>query len=109
MERYRCCVRSTLDDRLNLNRFPSDEYYHLPASSDNTIQPFTLDPELHIIVSANAPDLVTVEKLDSWTSARVWDAVRQWTWIRGLWLLKMPLRILSLSTESSIWRYAPWR
>jgi len=56
-------VLRTLDDRLDPNRFPSDGYYHLPTSSDNTIQPFTLNPELHIIVSANAPDSVTVEKL----------------------------------------------
>jgi len=56
-------VLRTLDDRLDLNQFPSDGYYHLPTSSDNTIQPFTLNPELHIIVSANAPDSVTVEKL----------------------------------------------
>src|SRR5271154_2460625 len=61
MERYP--VLRTLDDRLDLSRFPSDEYYHLPASPDNTVQPFTLDPKLHIIISTNAPDSVTVEKL----------------------------------------------
>src|SRR5271154_2282981 len=30
-------VLRTLDDRLDPNRFPSDGYYHLPTSSDNTI------------------------------------------------------------------------
>jgi hypothetical protein len=56
-------VLHTPDDRLDLDRFPSNEYYHLPASSENTIRPFSLKPEMHIIVSANAPDSVTVEKL----------------------------------------------
>jgi hypothetical protein len=56
-------VLRTPDDRLDLDQFPSNEYYHLPASSENTIRPFSLKPEMHIIVSANAPDSVTVEKL----------------------------------------------
>jgi len=76
-------VLRTPEDRLDLDRFPSDEYYHLPASSETTIRPFSLNPEMHVIVSANAPNSATVTKLVREYRHRNEDITRE-SWVEAV-------------------------
>jgi hypothetical protein len=71
------------DDRLDLDRFPSDEYYHFPTSLEATIQPFSLDPEIHVIVSANAPNSGAVVKLVREYRRRNEDITRE-SWVEAV-------------------------
>src|ERR1700685_1509617 len=75
-------VLRTPDDRLDL-RFPSDEYYHFPVSLETTIGPFSLEPEMHVIVSANAPNSGAVMKLVREYRHRNEDITRE-SWVEAV-------------------------
>ena len=76
-------VLRTPNDRLDLDRFPSNEYYHLPTSSETTIRPFSLEPEMHVIVSANAPNSDVVVKLVREYRRRNEDITRE-SWVEAV-------------------------